>query len=244
MYVFAWVVWATLTYIHTWQHICIVRYLGLIHCREEGCFEKYAPSAIPRADSRGANCRGTPLEWIRVNTGTPSKKCFFHKMWFFVDFPPSTSPWKSCVSAFQNGLSTSSLPPFIVDLIDILRLPKVELFFSMGILVGVKWQTSRAAYNGPKQQWYTNIIPKIRQRFWLHMLIAEPRENIVWDFPPFETDIIFILVSQGEDWSHFRRNLAAKAGTILWIWIASIYIFLTAFGYIQNYERKVFKFCC
>ena len=108
----------------------------------------------------------------------------------------------------------------------------------MGILEGVKWHTSRAAYNGPKQQWYTDIIPKIRQRFWLHMLIAEPRENIVWDFPPFETDIIFILVSQGEDWSHFRRNLAAKAGTILWIWIASIYIFLTAFGYIFRIVKE------
>ena len=44
-------------------------------------------------------------------------------------------------TSFQSGL------------IDILRLPKVQFVFSMGILEGVKRQTSRAPYNGPKQQW-------------------------------------------------------------------------------------------
>ena len=28
----------------------------------------------------------------------------------------------------------------------------------MGILEVVKWQTSRTAYNGPKQQWFVNVI--------------------------------------------------------------------------------------
>ena len=37
----------------------------------------------------------------------------------------------------QNGV-TSSLPPFIVDLLKFFRLPKVQLIFSMGILEGVK----------------------------------------------------------------------------------------------------------
>ena len=45
-----------------------------------------------------------------------------------------------------------------------LRLPKVQLVFSLGILEGAKRQTSRAAYNGPKQQCYVKrqkqISPK------------------------------------------------------------------------------------
>ena len=204
-----------------------IRPLGNLEGRLEGC-------KLPR-DAFGVN---------KSERRNPLKNMFLSENMIFrgIRLTLGQQAPESHVSQLQNGVSTSSLPPFIVDLSTIKDYPRSHSFFSMGILEGVKWQTSRAAYNGPKQQWYTDIIPKIR--FWLHMLIAEPRENIVWDFPPFETDIIFILVSQGEDWSHFRRNLAAKAGTILWIWIASIYIFLTAFGYIQNYERKVFKFCC
>ena len=58
---------------------------------------------------------------------------------------------KKQVSQLQNGVSTSSLPPFIVDLLTFKDYPRSNSF-SMEILKGVKWQTSRAAYNGPKQQ--------------------------------------------------------------------------------------------
>ena len=57
---------------------------------------------------------------------------------------------ESIVSQLQNGVSTSSLSPFC-GLIYIQRLLKVQLvFFSMGILEGVKGQTLQADYNGPK----------------------------------------------------------------------------------------------
>ena len=59
---------------------------------------------------------------------------------------------ESPVCQLQNGVSTSSLPPFIVDLLTFKDYPRSNSFFSMGILDGVKCQTSQAAYNGPKQQ--------------------------------------------------------------------------------------------
>ena len=55
------------------------------------------------------------------------------------------------VSQLQNGASTSSLPPFFVDILTFKDYPTSNSFFSMGILEGVKWQTSQADYNGPKQ---------------------------------------------------------------------------------------------
>ena len=59
---------------------------------------------------------------------------------------------ESHVSQLQNGVSTSSLPLFIVDSLTFKDYSRSNSFVSMGILEGVKWQTSRAAYNGPKQR--------------------------------------------------------------------------------------------
>ena len=53
------------------------------------------------------------------------------------------------VSQLQYGVSTSSLPPFIVDLLTYKFYPSSNSFFSMGILEGVEWLISQA---GPKQQ--------------------------------------------------------------------------------------------
>ena len=101
-----------------------------------------------------------PGQWGESRwTPDPPQKRFLSEMWFFRDsgFPMAILVIKPlqalCVSAskwYINIFSTS----FHCGLIGILRLPKVQLFFSMGILGGVKMQTSRAAYNGPKQQWY------------------------------------------------------------------------------------------
>ena len=54
---------------------------------------------------------------------------------------------ESPVSQLQNGVSTSSLPPFIVDLSAFQDLPGSNSFFSMGILERVKWKTSQLDYN-------------------------------------------------------------------------------------------------
>ena len=58
---------------------------------------------------------------------------------------------ESLVSQLQNGESTSLLPSFIVDFVDILKITQGQTRF-FRILEGVKRQNSRAAYNGPKQQ--------------------------------------------------------------------------------------------
>ena len=85
----------------------------------------------------------------------PHKKCFFQALprsfW-------STSPWKPCVSASKwwiNIFSTSFHCGLCWHLKITGNLGYTQgqtRFFSMGILEGVKRQTSRAAYNGPKQQ--------------------------------------------------------------------------------------------
>ena len=54
---------------------------------------------------------------------------------------------ESLVSQLQNGESTSFLPSFIVDFVDILKITQGQTRFSMGILEGVKRQTLRAPYN-------------------------------------------------------------------------------------------------
>ena len=88
------------------------------------------------------------------------------------------------VSQLRNGVSTSSLPltSFHCGLNDILRLPKVQLVFSLGILEGAKRQTSRAAYNGPKQQCYVKrqkqISPKNGGRNFVWFLSAPKKEVI------------------------------------------------------------------
>ena len=64
---------------------------------------------------------------------------------------------ESPVSQLQNVVSTSFLPPVILDLLTVKDYPRSNSFFSMGILEGVKWKTSQAAYNGPKEQWYKNL---------------------------------------------------------------------------------------
>ena len=79
-------------------------------------------------------------------------------MWFFGDLgSPSVilvnkSLKALSVSQLQNGAS-SSLPPFIVDLLTFKVSFKGPTHFFNGILEGVKWLTSQADYNRPKQQW-------------------------------------------------------------------------------------------
>ena len=63
----------------------------------------------------------------------------------------------SPVSQLPNGVSTSFLPPVILGILTLKDYPRSNSFFSMGILEGVKWKTSQAAYNGPKEQWYKNL---------------------------------------------------------------------------------------
>ena len=55
-------------------------------------------------------------------------------------------------SASQNGVSTSSLPPLIVDLLTYLKITQGPTCFLMGNLESVQWKTSQADYNGPKKQ--------------------------------------------------------------------------------------------
>ena len=64
---------------------------------------------------------------------------------------------ESHVSQLQNGVSTSSLSHFIVDLLTFKDYLKSNSFFPIGILEGVKWKTSQAYYNGSKQQCYKHI---------------------------------------------------------------------------------------
>ena len=52
----------------------------------------------------------------------------------------------------ESPVSTpSALPLFIMDFLTFKDYPRSNSFFSMGILEGVKWQTSQADYNGTKQ---------------------------------------------------------------------------------------------
>ena len=61
------------------------------------------------------------------------------------------------MSLLQNGASTSSPPTFIVDLSAFQDYPRSNSFFN-GILGGVKRQTSRVAFNGPRQQCHTDTM--------------------------------------------------------------------------------------
>ena len=65
---------------------------------------------------------------------------------------------ESLVSQLQNGESTSLLPSFIVDFVDILKITQGQTRFFNGILGGVKRQTSRVAFNGPRQQCLTDTM--------------------------------------------------------------------------------------
>ena len=58
------------------------------------------------------------------------------------------------VSQLKKGVSTSSLPPLIVDLLTVKDYPRSDSFFSMGILEGVKWKTSQA------EQWAEIAVMK------------------------------------------------------------------------------------
>ena len=56
---------------------------------------------------------------------------------------------ESPVSQLQNGVSTSSLPPFIVDLLTFKDYPRSNSFFQWEFLgLNVNRQTSGVAYNG------------------------------------------------------------------------------------------------
>ena len=68
------------------------------------------------------------------NAETPRKKCFFQKMLFLGGLRLSLSHFgqqvpESPVSQLQNGVSTSSLPPFIVDLLTFKVFPRSNFFF-------------------------------------------------------------------------------------------------------------------
>ena len=92
----------------------------------------------------------------------PPKKVFLSKNVIFRGLRLSLGHFgqqapKSPVSQLQNGVSTSFLPPVILGILTFKDYPRSNSFFSMGILEGVKWKTSQAAYNGPKEQWYKNL---------------------------------------------------------------------------------------
>ena len=80
-----------------------------------------------------------------------SENVIFQRLRLFLGHFGPQAP-ESPVSQLQNGVSTSALPPFIVDLLTFKDYPRSNSFFSIGISEGVKRRTSRGAYNGPKQQ--------------------------------------------------------------------------------------------
>ena len=100
-------------------------------------------------------CIGIFLACIQKiqKTGTPRKKCFFQKMWFFGGLGFSSvifvnKPLKArCLSfkiLYQHLLYLLSLWSYWH-----LKITQGPIRFWIGTLEGVKWQ---AAYNGPKQQ--------------------------------------------------------------------------------------------
>ena len=101
------------------------------------------------------NCRNSwPLDGNGLKP-EPVKKMFLSENVIFLGLRLSLGHFgqqvpESPVSQLQNGVSTSSLPPFIVDLLTFKVYPRSNSFFSMGILEGVKWLISQADYNGPK----------------------------------------------------------------------------------------------
>ena len=66
----------------------------------------------------------------------------------------------------------------------------------MGILVGVKWKTSQAAYNGPKEQWYKNLKKKgqksprpfVEYIAWIQQLCSQILQSSLLD--PFQTSLV------------------------------------------------------
>ena len=86
----------------------------------------------------------------RFSTPEPQKNVFLVESVFFRELRLSLGhigqqALGSRVSQLQNGVPTSSLPPFSTSLL----ITHDPTRFTMGILEVVKWQTSRAAYNGP-----------------------------------------------------------------------------------------------
>ena len=69
-----------------------------------------------------------------LNAGTPSKKGFFsenvifHGLRLYPSHFGQQGP-ESPVSQLQNGVSTSSLPPFVVDLLTFKDYPMSNSFF-------------------------------------------------------------------------------------------------------------------
>ena len=100
-------------------------------------------------------CIGIFLACIQKiqKTGTPRKKCFFQKMWFFGGLGFSSvifvnKPLKA------RCLSFKILYHHLLYLLSLwsywhLKITQGPIRFWIGTLEGVKWQ---AAYNGPKQQ--------------------------------------------------------------------------------------------
>ena len=94
--------------------------------------------------------------------GTPPKKCFFQEMWFFGGFGfPSAilvnKPLKAlCLSfkmVYQHLIYLLSLWTYRH-----FKITQGQTRFFNGILGGVKRQTSRVAFNGPRQQCLTDTM--------------------------------------------------------------------------------------
>ena len=98
---------------------------------------------------------------------------------------------ESPVSHLQNGVSTSFLPRFIVDL-TFKDYPRSNPFFSMGILRCVKWQTSPVAYNGPKQQCVIAWSPMLHSS---QMILFQPHLITAMACCLQKNLFIFILMS-------------------------------------------------
>ena len=122
-------------------------------------YKKLVCSGLPPAGSKtkifSMICIGIFLACIQKiqKTGTPRKKCFFQKMWFFGGLGFSSvifvnKPLKArCLSfkiLYQHLLYLLSLWSYWH-----LKITQGPIRFWIGTLEGVKWQ---AAYNGPKQQ--------------------------------------------------------------------------------------------
>ena len=83
-----------------------------------------------------------------------------------LESPVSDPKW--CINIFSTSLHCG--------LIDIWRLPMVQLLFSVGILEAVKWPLSQADYNGPKQQCQMSSIMLQSILFWQNLQLR-CREN-------------------------------------------------------------------
>ena len=131
---------------HLWTNIFhIFRYI----LRETGLLW-FTTSKIRKNIINNDRHRNIPGLWTEWDwTSEPPQKMFLSENVIFRGLRLSLGHFgqqapESPVSQLQNGVSTSSLPPFIVYLLTFKEYPRSNSFSSMGILEGVKWQTSQA----------------------------------------------------------------------------------------------------